>query len=223
MRVWCALNQKGGVGKTSLLLMLLIVAWMRLGKVCLIDLDPQRSAENWWNLRAKKTDATEPVIDSGVASRLKEMLVAAEHKGVALSLVDTPGTLDRTMTRAAAEAHLIIVPTRTSEIDLQSLGETLSFLQDIQAAKKAVVVVNCLRANESIAGVEAVAARFNVPVAAVSLRDRVAFSKALDEGRGISEKAATSPAGKEIEALFKWLQQREAAIISNSAPQASTA
>ncbi len=223
MRVWCALNQKGGVGKTSLLLMLLIVAWMRLGKVCLIDLDPQRSAENWWNHRSKKTDETEPVIDAGVASRLKEMLAAAEHKGVALSLVDTPGSLDRTMTRAAAEAHLIIVPTRTSEIDLQSLDDTLSFLQDIRADKKAVVVVNCLRANESIAGVEAVAARFGVPVAAISLRDRVAFSKALDEGRGISEKAARSAAGKEIEALFKWLQQREAAIIAAAAPRASTA
>lgn len=223
MRVWCALSQKGGVGKTSLLLMLLIVAWKRLGKVCLIDLDPQRSAEKWWNMRSKKTDETEPVIDIGIPSRLKEMLAAAEHEGVKLSLVDTPGSLDRTMTRAAAEAHLIIVPTRTSEIDLQSLDDTLSFLQDIKASEKAVVVVNCLRARESIVGVEAVAGRFNVPVASVLMRDRVAFSRALDEGRGISEKSANSSAGKEIEALFKWLQQREAAVIAATQARNSTA
>lgn len=210
MRVWCALNQKGGAGKTSLLLMLLVLAWLRRRKVCLIDLDPQRSASNWLKLREVKAEETEPVIVSGTAPQLKEMLAVAGQKGAELCLVDTPGVLDREVMRAAAEAHLIILPTRTSEVDLQPLAQTLEFLDDMKALAKTVVVVNCLRARERAEGVHAIAERFGVPVAEVSLRDRADFSKALDEGVGISEKAAKSAAAKELEALFKWLEGQDA-------------
>lgn len=212
MRVWCALNQKGGVGKTTLLLQLLIIAWLRLGKVCLVDLDPQRSAEKWWGLRADKTDNTLPVIEWGMAGRLKEMLGAAEEKGVELALVDTAGSIDRALARAAAEANLIIIPTRTSVLDLQSLEDTLGYLEDMKALDKAVIVVNAARGKTDANGVMALAGRYRVPVASVTLHDRVQYAQALDQGRGITEKSARSIAGREIEELFAWLQRHDSRI-----------
>lgn len=210
MRVWCALNQKGGVGKTTLLLLLLIIAWLRLGKVCLIDLDPQRSAGKWWELRVDKTDETLPVIEAGMAGRLKEMLETAEQKGVELAFVDTAGSIDRALARAAAEANLIIIPTRTSVLDVQSLEDTLGYLDDVKAIDKAVIIINAAKANDEATDVRALAARYRVPVASVTLRDRAQYAQALDQGRGITEKSARSMAAREIDELFTWLQQHDA-------------
>lgn len=192
--------------------MLLIVAWLRKGKVCLIDLDPQRSAEKWWQLRAAKAAKNEPVIQWGMAGNLKEMLAAAEQKGVALSLVDTAGAIDRTLARAAAEANLVIIPTRTSQLDVQSLADTLGYLEDTKALGKAVIVINATRANEDAAAVRALAERYRVPVASIVLRDRAQYSKALDEGRGITEKSARSEAARDIQELFDWLEAHDASF-----------
>ena len=53
MKVECAMNQKGGAGKTTLLLHLLITAWLKGRVVSLIDLDPQRSAEKFYEHRER--------------------------------------------------------------------------------------------------------------------------------------------------------------------------
>ncbi|MBS0241533.1 MAG: ParA family protein [Proteobacteria bacterium] len=212
MRVWCALNQKGGVGKTTLLLLLLIIAWTRLKRVCLLDLDPQRSAEKWWGLRADKTDNTLPVIHWGMAGKLRDMLETAEKQRVKLAFVDTAGSIDRPLARAAAEAHLIIIPTRTSMLDVQSLEDTLGYLEDVKAIDKAVIVINQMKPSDDPHAVNAVAKRFKVPVAAVLLRDRAQYAQAIDEGQGITKKSMRSLAAREIEKLFDWLLERDAEI-----------
>ncbi|MDX2156458.1 MAG: ParA family protein [Hyphomicrobiaceae bacterium] len=210
MRVWCAMNQKGGVGKTTLLLHLLVAAWLREREVCLIDLDPQGSAEQWADVREAKTRSGEPVVEHGMVDRLKDMLKAAEAKGVDLALVDTPGAVDRTMIYAAHAADLIIIPTRTSQLDLHSLEVTLETLEKMHALAKVVVVVNAVRANDKAVAVrELVEKRFAVPLVSVALRDRPEFSRSLDVGKGITEKSPKSAAARELEDLFDWLSKRD--------------
>ena len=67
MKVICAMNQKGGAGKTTVLLNLMITARAKGRKTTLIDLDPQRSAEKWADLREIRAKKDEPVIVHAVS------------------------------------------------------------------------------------------------------------------------------------------------------------
>ena len=60
--------------------------------------------------------------------------------------------------------------------------------------------------------VTALAERYRVPVASVTLRDRAQYAQALDQGRGITEKSVRSIAAREIDDLFAWLQRHDARV-----------
>src|SRR4051794_41087457 len=65
VRIWCVVSQKGGSGKTTLLLHLSVLAMAKGLVVSVIDLDPQRSAEQWAELRERVIGADEPPIVHG--------------------------------------------------------------------------------------------------------------------------------------------------------------
>ena len=68
------LAQKGGAGKTTLAVHLAVLA----GEALLIDLDPQRSAADWWESR----QAALPELAVGSANDLKVALAAARRPWV---------------------------------------------------------------------------------------------------------------------------------------------
>lgn len=225
MKIICAMNQKGGSGKTTLLLQLLIIAWLRGLVVTLIDLDPQRSAEKWSALREARTNDEEPVVVHAVADELSELLDEARARNVDLVLIDTPAAIDKTMIYAAAAADLIVVPTRTAQVDVDALDDTLTTLRKIHALAKAVVVINAPRAKEKKdkkdkdeASVrEIVEKRFAVPIASVVIADMPEVSRSLDVGKGISEKSPRSAAAKDMMALFDWIDRRCSNLVGNGA------
>ena len=97
MRIWSVISQKGGSGKTTLVLHLAIAAAAKKRTTLVIDLDPQASAERWSVLR----EADEPTIVAGAPEKLNDMLRAARENGADLVLVDTPPRIDRTALIAA--------------------------------------------------------------------------------------------------------------------------
>ena len=54
MKVLALLSQKGGAGKTTLAVHLAVHAHLTGERVALIDIDPQRSAGDWWRAREDK-------------------------------------------------------------------------------------------------------------------------------------------------------------------------
>lgn len=228
MLVICAMNQKGGSGKTTLLLHLLISAWLkkkqRRDSVSLIDLDPQRSAEKWSALRVDRIDKEVPVVVDAVVDELRSMLQEARTRGVDILLVDTPAVIDKTMIYAAAAADIILVPTRTSQVDLDALEETLQTLENMRALEKAVVVINAPRsaekkpktASDEPAVRALVEGRFRCPLAPVVIGDLAELSRALDSGRGIGEVAPRSAAAQSVDKLLEWLLKRGKLAVSQS-------
>ncbi len=213
MKVICAMNQKGGAGKTTVLLNLMITARAKGRKTTLIDLDPQRSAEKWADLREIRAKKDEPVIVHALVDELNDILDEARERKLDLVMIDTPAAIDKTMIYAAAAADVIVVPTRTSQLDLDALEETLTTLRNMHALTKAVVVVNAPRTDDKkggdIAAVRALAENgFNVPVAGVVLADSGEISRALDAGKGIAEKSRSSAAAKAFATLFDWIDKR---------------
>ena len=82
MKTIAILSQKGGAGKTTLAINLAVAASSSKKQAAIIDLDPQASAANWHDARARE----EPVVVSAQPSRLTQVLDAAKEAGAGFVL-----------------------------------------------------------------------------------------------------------------------------------------
>ncbi|MGD9803159.1 MAG: AAA family ATPase [Hyphomicrobiaceae bacterium] len=214
MDIWCVTAQKGGVGKTFVSVNLAILAMLKGQVATVIDLDPQKSAEKWSELRESRTHEHEPVIVHGSSGSLGNMIEVARREGSDLVVIDTPPVADKAMIFAAAAADLVILPTRAAVLDRFSLEDTLELLGAAKALPKCVILVNGLRENDKseMTAVRALARKFGVPVVATALPDLPAYERALDKGLGILEHEPKGPAAKHFEAIYRYLKRTQAGL-----------
>lgn len=197
MKTIALISQKGGSGKTTLSLNLAIAA-SRAGKqVILIDLDPQQSAARWSRLR--KHDA--PVIMSGHAPNLAQLIDKARAAGADLVVIDTAPKSESASLVAAKLANLIIIPCQPSSLDLDAVADTVNIAK--LAGKPAMFVLNGCKAGSSLADMAADAlADYALPITEVRIGSRVAFIKSLTAGLGVVEYEPNGPSAQEINALY---------------------
>lgn len=211
MRVWSIVSQKGGSGKTTLALHLAIAAMSKGIAVSVFDLDPQRSAEQWSELRERAHATEEPAVVHGTATGLDGMLQAAREHETGLVIIDTPPAVDKSMIYAAAAGHVVIVPTRSSVLDQFALRETLDYLKRIGSLPKAIVVLNAPGSDKKAkADTEAIVRReFNVALLDVALEDHADLATSLRTGRGVTESAPNRKAGKLMLEIYQQITQFE--------------
>lgn len=114
------LNQKGGVGKTTVSYNL-ASELADLGDTRLVDADPQASAAGW--VTRAPSDRPYPAICSELADPNQVRQLRSETEA-AWTVIDGPPSLDSPMMQAAlAVADLAIIPITPSVIDLTSMIE----------------------------------------------------------------------------------------------------
>ena len=123
------LNQKGDVGKTTLALHL-AGAWARQGeRITLVDADPQGSAFDWSEQRAK--EALPRLF--GVIGLARDTLhreapeLAREARRV---VIDRPPRITGLMRSALLAADLVLVPVQPSPFDGWASGEMLKLVAE---------------------------------------------------------------------------------------------
>ena len=201
MKVISLISQKGGVGKTTIALHL-AVRWTQAPQgqpnVAVVDLDPQASAANWGDRR----DAKLPVVRPAFAARLKQELAAIRKAGGEVAVLDTAPHSDNVTLEAAEVSDLVVIPCRPSILDLEALAGTVKLIKTadvpILAVMNAVVphVPDAERAEEAIA-------RLGAEISPVRISRRVAYSRALLEGKTAQEYEPRGPAAQEIERFFQ--------------------
>jgi chromosome partitioning protein len=212
MKVWSLVSQKGGSGKTTLTLQLAIAAMTKNLIVSIIDLDPQRSAEQWSNLRKSLLDPDaphEPVIVPGIPSELGDMLedAAGDNAQSDLTLIDTPPAVDKTMISAASAADLVIVPTRTGILDRFAVDDTLNYLNMMGALGKTVVIINAApNDKDEIQELkDFLVNKYNVRILKTAIEMNTDYSKSLGDGEGVAKTMSRKKSGKAMRALYEEL------------------
>ncbi len=125
MRVISFVTQKGGSGKTTLTLACAVAAEQDGHRVLIVDLDPQATAEAWYQDR----DADSPKLVAATSVDLSEAIARAREAGFDFVLIDTPGRDEPAVATAIRMSDFCVVPCRPSPADMKAIPPTIATIQ----------------------------------------------------------------------------------------------
>lgn len=203
MKTIVLVNQKGGVGKTTLAAHLAVAAERDGSGPCVVmDTDPQASLAQWWNSREVDTPAFAPV----VLDELAKTLAALAEAGYAYAFIDTPPAITESIQTVVALADFVLIPIRPSPHDLRAVGRTVELAVDAQ--RPFAFAVTQAKPNTRLT-VQAVAAlSAHGVVAPAIIHDRVDYAASMIDGRTVVELDVKGRSANEIIQLWLFVKAR---------------
>ncbi len=195
------LNQKGGVGKTTLAIHIAVAFTKKKLRVLLVDADPQGSSMDWSAIRESKTSL--PVIGLPKANLHKELPKMKSDYDVII-IDGSPRVYD--VARSALMASdIVLIPVQPSPYDVWAAKEIVDLLEEIRPFKenlKNAFVINRKIVNTAIGlAVNEALAEYQIPVLKSQVCQRVSFAESAATGQTVMEIEPDSLASKEIKSL----------------------
>ncbi|HZA24856.1 MAG TPA: ParA family protein [Dehalococcoidia bacterium] len=202
MKVVSFVTQKGGSGKTTLAISCAVAAEQAGKRVLICDLDPQRSAESWYQDR----EADTPKLVSLSSGQLEEAIATAKSQGFDLVLIDTPGRDEPAVAAAIRLSDFCIIPCRPTPADMKATPETVHTIRRLE--RPAVFVLTqtpprSYRIGEAEQGLSILGM-----VAPIHIVMRNAYQDAQGAGQGVTEYEPDGKATQEIRALWAWIDKK---------------
>jgi chromosome partitioning protein len=198
------LTQKGGAGKTTVALHLAGELARRGSSVLLIDADPQGSALDWAEQRAR--EGRQRLF--GVVGLARETLhreVPELARSVDHVIIDGPPRTTALVRSAMLAAELVLVPIQPSAFDVWASETMLDLVREAAIYKphlRSLFIVNRRIVGTLIArAVLGAISELKTPALAASLAQRVIFAETAGTGLLAGEIDAHSAAAKEVAAM----------------------
>jgi chromosome partitioning protein len=197
------INQKGGVGKTTLAISLAAALAARKLRVLLVDADPQGSALDWVAVRGEQAS---PFMAIGMAKPILHIELPKMKKDFDLILIDGPPRVYDVAKSAVMASDAVLIPVLPSQFDVWAAEESVKLLQECATYKKtlkAAFVINRKIANTAIGrDVTKALKQYPLPVLSATVCQRVVFAESA-RGRTVLELDPKCSASREILSLTK--------------------
>lgn len=202
MKVISILNQKGGVGKTTIAVNLSYGIAVKRFRVLLIDSDPQGSVKAWQGVSGESAFS---IIHYAQDNLYKEINTLA--KGYDYVIIDGPPGKESITKSILTISDLVIIPIRPSILDLWSSQEIIDLVKEagelnprikgmLLVSQKAPGTRIGKEAKESLGG-------YDLDIFNTEINLRIAYAEAMINGKAVMEYDPESEASKEIVNLTK--------------------
>lgn len=199
------LNQKGGVGKTTLSVAIAAELSRQELRVLLIDADPQGSALDW--AAAREENALFSIVGLPRPTIHKE--IGNLSKDYDHVVIDGPPRVTDLARSAIMAADVVVIPVQPSPYDIWAADEVVKLINEASVYKdnlKSCFVINRKIVNTAIGrDVAEALSGYNLAVLNATIVQRVIFAESAAQGKAIFEVDKESPAVGEIEAVVQEL------------------
>lgn len=209
------INQKGGVGKSTIAGHLAVWLWEQHKSVCLVDADVQRSSSIWLKEAAPELAQSRIETQDDLLERVP--ILASQFQDI---VIDAPGGLSELSRASLFVSDLALLPCGPTAMELRSGIDSIRVLRQAQAIRKgpprALFVPNKLRRRGRLSKEFLVTAKtLDIP-ASSGLRLLDAFADAVQQGTVVWKMGApATEASNDIKNLFMELFGHESEQATN--------
>lgn len=171
-------------------------------KVLILDMDPQGSAESWYQDREAETPRLARVSSTDLDVAVRK----AKTAGFQIVVIDTPGRDDPATAAAIRVADICVVPCRPTPSDMKATPPTAATIKRLNKAAAFVLTqtpVRGFRIAQARAGLGMLGM-----VAPVLIVSRSIHQDAYGAGLGVTEFEPEGKAAHEVRELWRWLESR---------------
>jgi chromosome partitioning protein len=196
--ILAVLNQKGGVGKTTLTLHVAAGLALQGARVLVVDADPQGSARDW--AAARTVPPLFPVVGLDRPTLHRDVpTLAVDYDHV---VIDGPPRTTEVTRSALLAADLVLIPVQPSPYDVWACAQLVTLLNKASVFKEkqeSVFVISRKIVNTAIGrDVGETLAAYALPVLQTAIAQRVAFAEAAATGRTVLETDPHGLAAREV-------------------------
>ena len=202
------LNQKGGVGKTTLSVNVAFGLHLRGFKVVLVDSDPQQTTLTWNNIRSGDNNELPFNAIATSANSLKQLTERMIAKdGYDFVVIDGAPRMTDLARAAIIASDLIIMPMQPSGADIWATDDLKNMIEEAKHFKPSIisaVLLNRVFSNTKLSK-EIISSLIENDWSFfdTSIKQRQIYAAAISEGLTIYEMPNNKEAKNEIESLIE--------------------
>lgn len=208
-RVYSFVNQKGGVGKTTLAVNVAAEKARRGRRVLLLDADPQGSALDWQAQRGRQEHP--PLVSVvGFPRDTIHREISQLGEGYDDIIIDAPGRIEAVARAVIMASDVVVIPVQPSPYDVWASADVLALLEQSQVYKpelESAWVINRKIVGTSIGrDIRAQLSDYGPRLLGATVAQRVIYSEAAARGLAVYESDPGGVADDEIQDVTNELE-----------------